>query len=98
LVVQAIRDFGLGSVGLTAEDFLVGDRVVQLGHPPNRIDLLTSITGVAFEDAWQTRVSGTLDGLTVEFIGKAALLRNKESTGRNKDLIDAHELRKLDEI
>jgi hypothetical protein len=55
---------------------------------------MTSITGVSFEDAWNMRVAGELDGLAVFFIGKEALLRNKESTGRNKDKIDADQLRK----
>jgi hypothetical protein len=68
--------------------------VIQLGYEPNRIDLMTSITGVSFEEAWATRVAGELDGLSVFFIGKAALLRNKESTGRSKDKIDADELRR----
>jgi hypothetical protein len=49
---------------------------------------------VSFEDAWNTRVAGELDGLPVLFIGRAALLRNKESTGRNKDKIDADQLRR----
>lgn len=76
-------------------DLTVPDKVIQLGHEPNRIDLLTSITGVTFEEAWETRDLGDLDGLPVCFIGKAALLRNKDSTGRNKDKIDAHQPRKL---
>jgi hypothetical protein len=65
-----------------------------LGYEPNRIDLMTSVTGVSFDDAWDTRVAGELDGIGVFFIGKAALLRNKESTGRNKYKIDAEQLRR----
>ena len=68
--------------------------MIQLGHEPNRIDLMTSITGVSFEAAWESRVSGELDGLCVFFIGRAALLQNKDSTGRNKDKIDAYQLRR----
>lgn len=70
-------------------------KVVQLGVEPNRIDLLTSITGVSFEDAWESRASGTLDEISVQFIGREALVRNKEATGRAKDRIDAEELRRL---
>jgi hypothetical protein len=66
----------------------------QLGYEPNRIDLMTSISGVTFDEAWQTRVQGQIDGLTVVLIGRAALLRNREATGRGKDKIDAEELRK----
>jgi hypothetical protein len=57
---------------------------------------MTSVTGVSFDEAWQTRSCGQLDGIPVTFIGRAALLRNKESTGRAKDRIDAEELRKQD--
>ncbi len=68
--------------------------MIQLGYEPNRIDLMTSVTGVSFDDAWDDRVAGDLDGLPVNFIGLASLLRNKDATGRPKDRIDAEELRK----
>ena len=81
-------------MGLTADDFTAPARVIQLGHEPYRIDLMTSISGVGFEDAWQSRVAGELDGILVNFIGREALLRNKDAAGRGKDRIDAEELRK----
>ena len=81
--------FGFGELDISLTDLTAPGKVIQLGYEPNRIDLMTSITGVSFEDAWDTRVAGELDGLPVVFIGRAALLRNKESTGRNKDRIDA---------
>lgn len=64
------------------------------GHsrPPNRIDLLTSISGVPFEDAWAGRAQGELDGLPVLFIGRQALLVNKRASGRPKDLADIAKL------
>jgi nitrous oxide reductase len=83
-------------LGLTADDFTVPNRVIQLGQEPNRIDLMTSISRVTFEEAWQTQVQGDLDGLPTKFIGRAALLRNKDASGRGKDRIDAEELRKTD--
>ena len=61
---------------------------------PNRIDLLTAISGVSFEEAWMTRAEAELEGVAAHFIGLAPLLRNKEQTGRAKDLGDAEELRK----
>jgi hypothetical protein len=64
-----------------------------LGVQPNRIDLLTSISGVTFEEAWKGRREGPLDGLRVPFIGPNELLRNKESVGRTRDLADAEDLR-----
>ncbi len=88
------RSSGLAAWGIEAGDFQSPDKVVQLGVPPNRIDIITSISGVGFDDAWGSRVTGMLDGVATQFIGREALILNKESTGRAKDLGDAHELRK----
>ena len=74
----ALVAFGFASAGIPTADFLEADRVIQLGVAPNRIDLLTSITGVDFEEAWQTRVTSELDGLAVAFIDRASLILNKE--------------------
>jgi hypothetical protein len=68
--------------------------VTQLGVKPNRIDLLTTISGIEFEEAWPERTDSTLDSVPTHFVGRAQLLRNKEQTGRAKDLGDAEELRK----
>jgi len=62
-------------------------RVVQLGVEPNRIDMMTSISGVEFDTTWKNRVKGELDGVPVEFICFDDLLRNKQATGRGKDLV-----------
>jgi hypothetical protein len=93
-VVAALAEFGFGSVGIQPEDFQSPGMVIQLGVPPNRIDIITSISGVSFVDAWDTRTPGMLDGIATQFIGREALIRNKESTGRAKDLGDADELRR----
>jgi hypothetical protein len=66
--------------------------VIQLGVPPNRIDLLTSITGVEFAEAWAGRVAGALQGVSVHFIGKDAFIRNKRATGRTQDKADLEAL------
>jgi hypothetical protein len=92
--VRAIAQFGFTSLGIEPADLQAPGCVVQLGIEPNRIDLLTSISGVPFDEAWETRVSGDLDGIPMQFIGRDALLRNKEATGRARDLGDAEELRK----
>jgi hypothetical protein len=94
-ILRAIQQFGFGGLDVTVDDLTLPGRVIQLGREPNRIDLMTAISGVSFQDAWKTRVEGQLDGITVSFIGRTALLRNKEATGRAKDRIDAEELRKL---
>jgi hypothetical protein len=93
-VLKAIQQFGFGSLDITVEDLTSPGKVIQLGREPNRIDLMTSVTGVGFDEAWRTRVSGHVDGLPVQFIGREALIRNKEATGRAKDRIDAEELRR----
>jgi hypothetical protein len=93
--VAAIREFGFGGLGISAADFAVPNQVVQLGQEPNRIDLMTSLTGVTADEVWRTREKASLDGVPVNFIGRAALLRNKDATGRSKDRIDAEELRRI---
>lgn len=91
-IVVAIKDFGFGSLELSEDDFEHPDRVVQLGMAPNRIDLLTKIDGVSFEDAWKNRVEGEIDGLCVNFISLEDLKRNKRASGRKQDLADLEAL------
>ncbi len=95
-VIATLRDFGFGSLGITPEDFLKEDQVIQLGAKPNRIDIMTSVSGLEFDGAWGNRALGNIDGTPVQFLGFADLIRNKESTGRPKDLGDAHELKRRD--
>ena len=89
-LTQVIERFGFGDLNLSADDFLHEDQVIQLGVAPNRIDLLTFISGVNFQDAWVTREQGELEGLTVPFISKEMLKRNKAATGQ--DLVDLEHL------
>jgi hypothetical protein len=91
-IENALGDFGFASTGLRAKDFLEPDAVIQLGQPPLRIDLLTGITGVTFDDAWSRRVTGRLDGLDVSFIDRELLIRNKRAVGRPQDLADVEYL------
>jgi len=93
-VLRALSEFGFGKLGIEVADLCSPGMVVQLGVKPNRIDLLTAISGVSFDEAWDTRSEAKLDGISTQFIGRAALLRNKEQTGRARDLGDAEELRK----
>ena len=92
-VLAALSDFGFGSLNITEADLAKPGQVVQLGFPPNRIDIITRISGVTFEEAWQTRVQGTFGDEPVSFIGKTELIRNKKAAGRAKDLIDLDLLR-----
>lgn len=88
----AIKRFGFASLGLVAADFLSSDQVIQLGQAPNRIDLLTSLTGVATEEIWTDLRAGELDGMPVFFLGRTALIKNKKATDRPRDRADVEEL------
>jgi hypothetical protein len=96
-LVSALSRFGapLATAGVTAADLSQPGTVYQIGLPPRRIDLMTAITGVTFDEAWASRISAEVDGRAVSFIGRAALLKNKEATGRPKDAADVARLRKL---
>ena len=94
LVLKALNDFGFGSAGLKLEDFTNPDNIVQLGYPPVRIDIMTSISGVSWEDAYKSRESGTYGDLRVSFIGLDQYIQNKRATGRKKDLADLEALGK----
>lgn len=91
-LLAVLADFGFGGVGITERDLLEPKRIVQLGRPPNQIDILTSISGVDFDSAWETRVESTLDDQPVVLIGWNELLRNKKAAGRQKDLADVDKL------
>ena len=87
-IVNAIQQFGFGDLGLSTEDFLQEDQVIQLGVAPNRIDLLTFLSGVEFQEAWITRVQGEIAGLSVPIISKELLKKNKAASGRSQDIAD----------
>ena len=89
-VWNALVRFGapVAALGFTREDLTRGDQVLQIGLPPRRIDLLTSISGVDFEHAFPGRVERSVGPLAVPFIGRDDLIRNKKAAGRAKDLAD----------
>lgn len=91
-LMQVIQKFGFGDLDLSVADFLQEDQVMQLGISPNRIDLLTFLSGISFQEAWATREYGEIDGLNVPFISKEMLKRNKAATGRTRDLADLEQL------
>jgi hypothetical protein len=91
-ILGALAAFGFGSLDLTPDDFTTPDRVVQLGVPPVRIDLLTSISGVSWEEARAGSVRGTYGGVAVDFIGRAQFVANKRAAGRRRDLADLEAL------
>jgi hypothetical protein len=87
-VYEALKYFGAPMESLTPNTFIDPDLVFQIGVVPCRLDMLTAIDGVAFEEAYAQRNEVLLDGLTVPFISRQHLLKNKKSTGRAKDLGD----------
>jgi len=91
-VMVALADFGFGSLGLSEKDFSVPDRVVQLGYPPVRIDLVTSLSGVSWEEVSANMVDGEYGNVPVKYIGRAEFVRNKRAIGRKKDLADLEAL------
>lgn len=86
--IEAIKEFGFESLNLTIEDFSSPEKVVQLGVPPIRIDLITSLTAVTWEQVESHKVKGEYGNIPVYFIGKHELIINKKSLGRHKDLAD----------
>ena len=91
-ILDALSEFGFGNLGLTAMDFTVLNRVIQLGYPPVRVDLLTSITGVSWQEVADNRETGIYGGVPVFYIGRAQLVKNKRLTARQKDLADLEAL------
>ncbi len=97
-MVKVLNEFGFESFSLTVSDFLNPDNVIQLGREPNRIDLVTAISGVEFEKAFEHRIETEIDGVTVAFIALNDLIENKKATGRLQDLADVEKLEKIKRV
>jgi hypothetical protein len=91
-IMKALDEFGFTSAGLSSQDFEAADRVVQLGVPPVRIDIMTSISGVSWEEVSEGRSTGGYGDIAVPFIGRVQFVRNKKATGRKRDLADLEAL------
>jgi hypothetical protein len=87
-LMSALVAFGAPLGEVTEADFASPGVVFQMGVPPGRIDILTELTGLTFEDAWPGREAGRFGELTVDFLGLDAFIRNKRATGRTRDLGD----------
>lgn len=94
-VLRVFEKFGFGDIGIVREDFLKEDHVVEIGREPRKIQVLTGIDGVEFEECVRRKVETMIGGRVVKFIGKDDLMRNKAASGRPKDRLDLEELRKL---
>jgi hypothetical protein len=91
-IMRALNAFGFQNLSLTESDFSKEDSIIQLGYPPFRIDILTSIDGVAFDQAWEKKIVVELNGMNVPFIGRDDLITNKKAAGRPQDIADVSRL------
>lgn len=91
-LISALEQFGFGSLGLKREDFLEEDTIIQLGYLPNRIDLISSLEGVNFDDCYRARVEVVMEDLKVNFIDLENLVTNKLASARPQDLADLDNL------
>jgi hypothetical protein len=96
-VREALRAFGFADLLPSANELAEPNRVFMLGRKPWRIDILTGIDGVDFAEAWASRERVNFHGVTLEVIGRAALLKNKLASGRRKDRVDVVLLEEVDE-
>jgi len=91
-VLKALETFGFGSLDLKPDDFLEKDQIIQLGYPPNRIDILTTLKDLNFEDCYKSSVQVKIQGVRIDFIDIENLKKNKRATGRSQDLADVENL------
>ena len=96
-VFAALASFGapLAAAGVTVGDFARPALVYQIGLPPRRIDVLTGLSGVSFDEVWESRLTFDIEGRSIGFIGRAALLKNKRAAGRPQDIADAARLERM---
>jgi predicted nucleotidyltransferase len=91
-ILNALAAFGFGSLDIAVEDFLPPNNIIQLGVPPVRIDLITSISSVTWEEANTSKEKGLFGDIPVSYIGKKQFIINKRASGRKKDLADLEAL------
>ena len=92
-ILSALREFGFSQLALSEKDFLTPGNVIQLGYPPNRIDILTQATGVNFDVCYAQKIEIDIQDVTVNFIDIENLKKNKQATGRLQDLADIDKLK-----
>ena len=91
-IVSVLSDFGFSSLDISEDDFVLPGQVIQLGFPPIRIDIVTSISGVSWQEAFAGREQTNLDDLICPFIGRNEFIQNKKAIGRHKDISDIESL------
>jgi hypothetical protein len=91
-LLTALNQFGFGSLGLSPQDFQSPDQIIQLGYPPNRIDLITTPDGIDFDTCYTSKLEVTINDIPVQFIDLNNLKKNKKASGRLQDLADLENL------
>lgn len=91
-IIEVLNQFGFGSLGLTVDDFTKPNQIIQLGNEPFRIDLITNVEGVDFEESFSKKVVFNVDDIAIKTIDKEMLKKNKKAAGRHKDLDDYEHL------
>lgn len=94
-ILTALEQFGAPIQDLAAQDFLTPGNVIQIGYAPERMDILTGIDGVAFDDAFADKLEVIVDGVVLPCLSLKHLTVNKKAVGRPQDLVDLDQLRKL---
>jgi len=97
-VYTALKEFGAPLEDLTSEDFAHKGYFYQMGRPPLRVDIMMSIPGIDFDEAWENREVVELDDLTIYFISRSDLIRAKEASARPQDMIDIDKLKKAEQL
>ena len=92
-IAQVFIDFGFGDLGFQAKDFTELGTVIQLGRPPYRIDILPSLDGIEFSEAWGSKIETIFEGEPIHIISKEMLVKNKIATARPQDLADVDKLK-----
>lgn len=91
-VTSSLVEFGFSSTDLSEKFFLKEGNLVRLGLPPVRVEILTTVTGVSFDDCYKRKTTDTVDGVQVDFISLQDLKKNKKAIGTHKDLNDLENL------
>jgi hypothetical protein len=97
-VYSALKEFGAPLESLTSDDFTHGDYFYQIGKPPLRVDIMMSIPGIGFDEAWENREVVELADLKIPFISRSDLIRSKEASGRPQDKIDIDKLKEAEQL
>ena len=91
-ILKALEEFGFSDIGITINDLTEPETIIQLGYPPNRIDLITEVSGIKFDVCYKSKVEVEIENIIINFIDLENLKKNKRASRRNQDLADLENL------